>query len=84
MKDNKTKTYDVFIKGDRKKYLSKTGKKIEKYILPTENIDGKYNFKIASNISSAELRHLEKTLKKLVEENFFYDVQQKCINSKNE
>ena len=64
MKDNKTKTYDVFIKGDRKKYLSKIGRKIEKYISPTENFDEKYNFKIASNISSTEVRHLERTLKK--------------------
>lgn len=64
MKENQTKTYDVFIKGERKKYLSKTGKKIEKFIADTENNNGEYNFKIASNISPAEVRHLEKTLKK--------------------
>jgi len=62
MKENRTKTYDVFIKGEKKKYLSKTGKKIEKYISDTENSNGEYNFKIASNISQTEARHLERTL----------------------
>ena len=64
MKENRPKTYDVFIKGERKKYLSSTAKKIEKYISDTENSNGEYNFKIASNISLTEARHLERTLAK--------------------
>ena len=48
-------------------------------------LDGKTSIKDILNTYKNHnyINDLEKTLKKLVEENFFYDVQQKCINSKN-